>query len=509
VLTYRENEKFRNQHGTVVVTAPRIGVPKNDAAPQPWKTGLAALKQLVQDAKAANTSLCPLGAAWSLSGVVNPPGWLVETKHLNEIPAVGLPPQYVEAASGVDPARLAFVQGGNTVARLHLELARLGRSLRASGASCGQTIAGAFSTGTHGSAFDVGAIHDTIVGLHVVGEDGRVYWIERADRRVASQAFLAELGAEPKPSNALFEAALVSFGSFGLVHGVLLDTDPLFLLKRHRTRHDLRKLLAGISLGPAGFTVPATALPRGRDGLYHFDILMNPNDVLDEGAIVQTLYRAGNVVDYHYDDKAARNLGVGDDVLGFTSTLMERLGKLINPSVRHQVKKLENLRYPMTGDRPEVGVLGEMFPRTEFRAGGDSCEIGVDVANARPAVDACLQAIGDLGVAYPGFIGVRFVKGSKATLAFTRFPVTCTIEMPILRSKKTAGLFANVFARLRQRQIPFTLHWGQAGDFTPASVQAMYGAAAVGAWRAERLGLLGAGGLARFRSRLLESSGLA
>jgi FAD/FMN-containing dehydrogenase len=45
-------------------------------------------------------------------------------------------------------------------------------SLIASGASNGQTIAGAMSTGTHGSANAVGGIPDYVLALHIVGEGG-------------------------------------------------------------------------------------------------------------------------------------------------------------------------------------------------------------------------------------------------------------------------------------------------------------------------------------------------
>ncbi|HEV8324839.1 MAG TPA: FAD-binding protein [Myxococcota bacterium] len=516
MLSYRDNVAFQNEHGTIKRTLPRVAVPTNlddngqTPAQQPWKAGLAALRKLVQEARTAGTSLTPLGSAWSLSPAHDPTGWLVETKFLNEIPAIGLAAPHVEPGYAGDPAGLLFAQCGNTVARLHLELARKGRSLRTSGASCGQTIAGATATGTHGSAFDVGALHDTIVGLHVVGEDGRVFWIERKSRPVVSQAFATLVEAQlRRESDDLFNAAVVSFGAFGLIHAVLVETDPLFLLKRYRQRVPLDEVMDGIAWSPGGGLVfPAQALPRGRDQLFHFDLLINPNDVAKKGAIVQTIYRSGTVADYHYDDQAAKNLGKGDDVLGVVSHLIETLQAFTNPEVQATIKKLEKQRYPDTGMTPEVGVLGELFPRVEFRSGGDSIEIGVDVRNAKAALEACLHVVRQPLVAYPGLMGVRFVKGSAATLAFTRFPMTCTIELPSVRTKKTPKLYARIFDRLRAKKIPFTQHWGQTGEYTEPRVRQMHGDAAVDAWRAQRAAFLGPTGAARFRSTLVHGANL-
>ena len=64
----------------------------------------------------------------------------------------------------------------------------------------------------------------------------RSLWLERASRPVVTPAFAAALGAELWRDDALFEAALVSFGSFGILHGLLIETEPLFLLEAYRQR---------------------------------------------------------------------------------------------------------------------------------------------------------------------------------------------------------------------------------------------------------------------------------
>ena len=134
-----------------------------------------------------------------------------------------------------------FAQCGTTVLELNQVLEAKGLALPTSGASNGQTIAGAIATGTHGAANSVGAMQDFVVGLHVIGEDGRHYFIERASRPVVSPSFVARLGAEVRRDDQLFDAALVSFGSFGLVHAVLLEVVPLYVLERHVRSYDFER----------------------------------------------------------------------------------------------------------------------------------------------------------------------------------------------------------------------------------------------------------------------------
>ena len=138
---------------------------------------------------------------------------------------------------GKEAADLFFVECGMSVLDVNEKLEQDSnpkRSLKASGASNGQSIAGCTSTGTHGSAFKVGAVHDTIVGLHIVVSPDRHVWLEKKSNPVASDDFINWLGAEAIKDDELFNAAVVSFGSFGFIHGILLETEPIFLLEQFR-----------------------------------------------------------------------------------------------------------------------------------------------------------------------------------------------------------------------------------------------------------------------------------
>jgi hypothetical protein len=99
------------------------------------------------------------------------------------------------------------------------------------------------------------------------------------------------------------------------------------------------------------------------------------------------------------------------------------------------------------------------------------------------------------------------VKKSKALLAFTKFDTTCAIELPAAYADGTTSYYQSVWEGLENAGIPFTLHWGQVNNFTPARVRAMYGSA-VDDWINSRNSVLDAPARAVFTSPFLQACGL-
>ena len=65
---------------------------------------------------------------------------------------------------------------------------------------------------------------------------------------------------------------------------------------------------------------------------------------------------------------------------------------------------------------------------------------------------------------FPGLLTLRYVWQSQALLAFTKFPITCTIELPAANSRRTHHFYDAAYTALKKEGIPFTLHWGQTND---------------------------------------------
>src|SRR5262249_15038672 len=224
----------------------------------------------VQDDK----TLRARGSLWSLSTAAVTDGRLIDTTALRvalEVPKALTIPQYAG-----DAARLRFVECGNTVAALNDYLFAAGLSLKASGSNNGQTIAGALSTGTHGGAYGFGAVPEMVVGLHfVVGPNKHVY-LERQSYPVMRPAFAQSLGAEFRQDDALFNAALVSFGAFGILHGIMIETRELFTLNAIRFKHPYDATVKAAMTAGDPTTIPLPAFARGvpTDKPYHFELFL-------------------------------------------------------------------------------------------------------------------------------------------------------------------------------------------------------------------------------------------
>jgi L-gulono-1,4-lactone dehydrogenase len=137
----------------------------------------------------------------------------------------------VEALSGVLGADrssgLVKVGGGTVLADLNEELARLGLAMENLGDIDRQTIAGAISTGTHGTGARLRNISAQVEGLELVLADGTV----------------RHLSAATHPE--LLRAARVGVGALGAVSAVTLRCVPAFTLLRVDSSHPREEVLDG------------------------------------------------------------------------------------------------------------------------------------------------------------------------------------------------------------------------------------------------------------------------
>ncbi|MDQ8703529.1 D-arabinono-1,4-lactone oxidase [Streptomyces sp. LHD-70] len=104
------------------------------------------------------------------------------------------------------------VEAGTPLKRLNLALAREGLSLTNMGDIMEQTVAGATSTGTHGTGRDSGSISAQITALELVTADGTV------------------LSCSEKENPEVFAAARIGIGALGVVTAITFAVEPVFLL---------------------------------------------------------------------------------------------------------------------------------------------------------------------------------------------------------------------------------------------------------------------------------------
>ena len=461
-----------------------------------------------------NISLRAMGNGWSFSEVAVCNGGGIDTKALRLSFVLGnsfVSRQYLDA--GRNSSDLFFVQCGMSILQINEKLEGAGRSLRASGASNGQSIAGATSTGTHGSAFKIGAVHDTIVGLHLIVGPDRHVWLEKKSNPVASDEFIHWLNAEKISNDELFNAAVVSFGSFGFIHGVLLETEPLFLLEEHKSGElpydaSLRKMMNTLDFSGLADKFP---YPEGTIGkeLYHIELLVNPHDFEpenpDKGVYLKTIYKIPYVPGYEKRVRETKGFQYGDNTLGLVQSILDTLGpKLSAPLVPRLVNTLLPLVFKPAP--AAFGTLGETFNNTRFRGKAASAAIGMNAADASRVLEEIVAL--NKSTPFPGAVAFRYVKGSDATMAFTRFPLTCILELDGVESAYSRSFFTKIWERLEALNIPYTVHWGKINFHLNAErVKQMYGAA-VDKWKGCRDLLLDEKTKKIFNNGFLEKAGL-
>jgi FAD-linked oxidoreductase len=120
---------------------------------------------------------------------------------------------------------LVRVAGGTVLADLNEELAALGLALENLGDIDAQTVAGAISTGTHGTGAGYANISSRVEGLELVLGDGSV----------------RELTAGGEPD--LLRAARIGVGALGAISAVTLRCFPAFTLERVDSAHLLADVL--------------------------------------------------------------------------------------------------------------------------------------------------------------------------------------------------------------------------------------------------------------------------
>lgn len=114
-------------------------------------------------------------------------------------------------------ARRATAQGGARVYEVNRALTDAGLALENLGSISEQTLAGAVSTGTHGSGVRFGIMATQVVALTLVTADGAAH----------------DLRAEG--DSGLFAAAAVGFGALGVIAGLTVATERAFDLAERTT----------------------------------------------------------------------------------------------------------------------------------------------------------------------------------------------------------------------------------------------------------------------------------
>jgi FAD/FMN-containing dehydrogenase len=470
---------WTNRHETFtqrIIDLYNLGNENTGSVLADYNDATAGIQKLIQESIAANTPLRALGGEWSWTKIAATTGILLNTKPLNL--GFRINPSNTSSLYAKTPEDLYFAQCGVSVKELNNRLRLHNRSLRTSGASNGQTIAGAIATGTHGAAIDAGAMQDFVVGLHIIAGPSRHIWLERKTYPVVSEDFAAKLQTTIVRDDDLFYAALVSFGSFGFIHGVMLETDPLFLYEAYRVRVPVDEALFH-TMQTQDFA--KANLPNGTERPYHFQVFINPYDTRRQG-FINVMYKRP-YGPYPPFPPFPSGIGPGDDAPAFigrvTDTAPALVPVVVNNLIGGSYKPIHKL----------LGTHADFFYNTNIHGKVMSTAAAIPIHEIGRVTEGLLKLNEEKGP-FTGVFAYRFVKGTKATLGFTRFDPSCVLELDGIFSNLTVRFYQAFWEMLQKEGIPHTFHWGKLFEADNTLIRKMYGDFAVDSWIAARHAIL-------------------
>jgi hypothetical protein len=442
------------------------------------------LDGLIQQARDAGKRALALGAGWGLSEINVTDGWLVNTKLLNGCYDIGdayFHPDYPAA----DRPYVVLAQAGMQIAELNAYLELLPqhdsdrRALKAAGIGNGQTIAGAVSGNTHGSQINYGAMPDFVVGLHVATGSGRTQWIERASRPVVNQAFLDAIDADLVRDDDIFNAAVVSFGTFGIIAAMAVETAPIYQLEFPPIgdiSHDDLK---------AKLTRFGQADPPD---LYHYEFIFDPHsrsEMAMEAGAPKVAFQPGvptPVPRWILRDK--NGYAPGDSILSVVRLLRFLPARLITGIQFGQYRRMALLN-------DVRGTPGQLYTSSIYYLEGyTETAFGVSVNDAPATIDICSQVARAMRL--PSISQVRLVHRSQATLGFTQHePKTAVFEVGLINDKRFSEFERRMDEGFRDAGIRYTMHWSKNSGIDASKLEYMYGRPQIDSWRQARRAVFG------------------
>ena len=196
---------WRNWSGLETASPARVVVPADTDA----------VRAEVDRARESGTRVKMVGTGHSFTAIAAPDGTMLRPDAMTGIVSVDRDAMTVTARAGT--TLKSFNQG----------LARLGLSLHNMGDIAEQTLAGAVSTGTHGTGGVAAGLSAQVVGLELVTGTGEV------------------LRASETESPDVLAIARVGLGALGILTTVTFRVEPLFVLAAHEQPMSWADALAG------------------------------------------------------------------------------------------------------------------------------------------------------------------------------------------------------------------------------------------------------------------------
>lgn len=187
------------------------------------------IKQIISEAEQAGLAVRAVGSGHSFSDVAVGNQFLVDIKKINRLLSI----DSSQLKSTSNPSVLVQTEAGMTIQKLNKELDKKDLCVVNMGGIDNQTIAGATSTGTHGTGKDLQAFHGMVRSIVLVASGAKVYRIEPKDG-ITDPANHHEDNVILIQDDDVFNSAVVSLGCFGIIYSFILEVLPMYYLREEK-----------------------------------------------------------------------------------------------------------------------------------------------------------------------------------------------------------------------------------------------------------------------------------
>lgn len=438
------------------------------------------LDTVIQEARDAGQRVLAIGSGWGLSKINITDGKLVNTKLLNGCYDIG-DPYFESGYPAAERANVVVAQCGMQIAELNafLEITpgETGqkRALKAAGIGNGQTIAGSVSGNTHGSQLDFGAMPDFVVGLHIATGSGHTLWLEKASHPVLNEEFANGIGAELIRDDDLFNAAVVSFGTFGIIAAVAVETAPIYQLD-FPAIEDISHEDLGVRLLEFAKGEPV--------GVYHYEFIFDPHSRKK-----MAMAASAPKVPWEPGHKTPEPRWIVRDKLGYApgDNLLRTVAGLLRLLPPRFVTGISFKEYRKRALLNQIrGTPGQLYTSSIYYLEGyTESAFAVAMADAPATINIVSEVARKTRL--PSISQVRLVKASEATLGFTRHqPRAAVFEVAQINDETFPEFEHELDAAFKAKGIRYTMHWSKNSGIDAEKLQHMYGAERIASWRDAR-----------------------
>ena len=326
---------------------------------------------------------------------------------------------------------LVTVRSGTTLKTLNAELDKLGLAMTNLGDIDAQTVAGAISTGTHGTGAKLGGLATQIAALELVLADGSV----------------VNCSADERPD--LFAAARVGLGALGVISTVTLQCEPSFSLFAQERPEPLEQVLEGFDeFAAANDHFEFYWFPYGSNAL------VKRNNRLPADVERRPLSRTRQLLDYEIMENVA---------FGGLCRIGRAMPNMVRPLGRLASSVLSAREYSDLSHRVFVTHRAVRFVESEFAVPRESLlDVLAELRARVPKLENPVMFPVEIRVAAADDIWLSTANGrDSAYIAIHQF-----VGMPY---REYFAAFASIVAQVGGRP-----HWGKMHDLDAETLRGRY-----------------------------------